>query len=87
MLVPKDFFMQPDVLFDLLNERRVSCVGWSTSAISILTKLKAFKDKKPEFLRKICFSGSVMNGAVLRQWQEELPDYCRVSAVKVWTEV
>ena len=66
--------MQPDVLFDFLNERRVSCVGWSTSAISILTKLKAFKDKKPEYLRKICFSGSVMSGAVLRKWQEELPD-------------
>ncbi len=74
VLVPKEFFMQPDVLFDFLNERRVSCVGWSTSAISILTKLKAFKDKKPEYLRKICFSGSVMSGAVLRKWQEELPD-------------
>ncbi|MBQ9549935.1 MAG: amino acid adenylation domain-containing protein [Lachnospiraceae bacterium] len=74
VLVPKEYFMQPDVLFDLLNEKRVSCIGWSTSAISILTKLKAFKDKKPEFLRKICFSGSVMNGAVLRKWQEELPD-------------
>ncbi len=74
VLIPKEFFMQPDVLFQYLNEKRVSCIGWSTSAITVLTKLKAFKDEKPECLKKICFSGSVMNGAVLRKWQEELPD-------------
>ncbi len=74
VLIPKEYFMQPDILFDYMNERKVSCIGWSTSAISVLTKLKAFNDSRPEFLKKICFSGSVMSGAVLRKWQEELPD-------------
>ena len=74
VLIPKEYFMQPDRLFDMMNEYAVTAVGWSTSAITVLTKLKAFKDKTLDSLRKICFSGSVMPGAVLRQWQEALPE-------------
>lgn len=73
VLIPKEYFMQPDRLFDMLNEHSVTAVGWSTSAITVLTKLKAFKDKTLKTLKKICFSGSVMPGTVLRQWQEALP--------------
>ena len=74
VLIPKEYFMQPDRLFDMMNEYAVTAVGWSTSAITVLTKLKVFKDKTLDSLRKICFSGSVMPGAVLRQWQEALPE-------------
>lgn len=73
-LSPKEYFMQPDALFSLMNEKRITCVGWSTSALTVLSRLKAFKDSKPEYLKKICFSGSVMPSQVIREWQEALPD-------------
>ena len=74
VLIPKEYFMQPDVLFEYMNEHKVSAVSWSTSAITVLTRLGAFKDTKLKYLKKICFSGSVMSGSVLKYWQKELPD-------------
>lgn len=74
VLIPKEYFMQPEVLFNYLNEKKVTCISWSTSAMSVLSKLKAFKDAKPEYVDKVCFSGSVMSPLVLREWQTELPD-------------
>ena len=73
-LLPKQLFMEPDMLFQALNEKEISCVGWSASAITVLTKLGAFKDMSLKTLRKVCFSGSVMPSSVLSLWQENLPD-------------
>ena len=73
-LCPKEYFMQPGALFDLLNEKKISCIGWSTSALCVLSRLGAFKESRPECLKKVCFSGSVMPPAVIREWQEQLPD-------------
>lgn len=72
-LFEKELFMQPDVLFNKMNKHKISCVGWSTSALTVLTKLGAFKDTKLNFLNKVCFSGSVMPGKVLNYWQKNLP--------------
>ena len=36
--------MEPNVLFDYMNEKRVSSVGWSVSAFTILTSLGAFEE-------------------------------------------
>ncbi|MBR2186101.1 MAG: amino acid adenylation domain-containing protein [Lachnospiraceae bacterium] len=73
VLIHKEYFMQPDVLVRCLNENRISCIGWSTSAMTVLSKLSVFKGGKPEFINKVCFSGSVMPGSVLREWQEAMP--------------
>lgn len=73
-LFEKELFMQPDILFNKMNEKGVTCVGWSTSALTVLTKLGAFKDTKLTYLNKVCFSGSVMPGKVLNLWQKNLPD-------------
>ncbi len=73
VLIPKEYFMQPDVLINCLNDNKISCIGWSTSAMTILSKLSVFKGGKPEYINKVCFSGSVMPGSVLREWQEALP--------------
>ncbi|SKB63137.1 amino acid adenylation domain-containing protein [Lachnospiraceae bacterium] len=73
-LVPKEYFMQPDELFNFMNEKEITAVGWSTSALTVLTKLGVFEDTKLTTLKKICFSGSVMPGKVLKKWQENLPD-------------
>ena len=72
-IIPKEYFMEPNALFDYMNEKKVSSVGWSVSAFTILTSLGAFEETELKSLRKICFSGSVMPCRVLRKWQENLP--------------
>ncbi len=73
-LLPKEYFMQPDVLFDSMNRHGVTAAGWSSSAVTVLTKLGAFKEGSLKGFKKLCFSGSVMPGKVLALWQENLPD-------------
>ena len=73
-IIPKEYFMEPNALFDYMNEKKVSSVGWSVSAFTILTSLGAFEETELKHLRKICFSGSVMPCRVLRKWQENLPE-------------
>lgn len=74
VILPKEYFMEPDNLFKCMNEYKVTSVGWSVSAFTILKSLGAFEDMKLDTLSKICFSGSVMPGKCLRVWQENLPD-------------
>lgn len=73
-IIPKKYFSIPKDLFDILNEKKVTAIGWSVSALTLPTKLGAFEHTKPEYLKKVCFSGSVMPCSTLRVWQEELPD-------------
>lgn len=73
VIIPKEYFMTPAVLFDYMNAHRVTAVGWSVSALTVPASLGAFAHGKPEYLQKICFSGSVMPGRCLRIWQEALP--------------
>lgn len=74
VIIPKELFMTPVKLFDYMNEHQVSAVGWSVSALTVPASLKAFDHGKPAFLKKICFSGSVMPCKYLKLWQENLPD-------------
>ncbi len=74
VIIPKKLFSLPKKLFALLNEKRVSAIGWSVSAFTLPTSLGVFKTMKPETLRKISFSGSVMPCRCLRVWQEALPE-------------
>lgn len=74
VIIPKEYFMQPDVLFEYMNQHQITAVGWSVSALTILSSLGAFEDSKPEYLKKVCFSGSVMPCKCLSQWQSNLPD-------------
>lgn len=74
VIIPKEFFMQPDRLFDYMNENGVTSIGWSVSALSIPVTLGAFQDVELRYLKKICFSGSVMPASVLSVWQKHLPD-------------
>lgn len=73
-IIPKQCFVMPAELFKTLNDRKVTCVGWSVSVFTIAVKVGAFDSGKPEYLKKICFSGSVMPCSVLKVWQENLPD-------------
>jgi len=72
-IIPKKDFAVPALLFDALNAKHVSSIGWSVNAMTMPTKMGAFEKSVPEFLTKVCFSGSVMPCSVLKIWQEHLP--------------
>lgn len=74
VLIPKEFFMDPNALFTYLNEHRVTSVAWSVSAFTVPVSLGAFSEVKLDTLKKVCFSGSVMPCRQLRVWQENLPE-------------
>lgn len=73
-IIPKQAFSMPGQLFSILNEQKVSAIGWSVSALTIPAAMGAFDAAKPVFLQKICFSGSVMPCRYLKIWQQALPD-------------
>lgn len=74
IILPKEYFMEPDQLFHCMNQYQVTSVGWSVSAFTILSSLGAFEGQTLTTLSKICFSGSVMPGKCLKKWQEHLPE-------------
>ncbi len=74
LIIPKEYFMEPNMLFGCMNDYQVTSVGWSVSAFTIALSLGAFEETGLTSLRKICFSGSVMPAKCLRVWQENLPD-------------
>ena len=73
-LIPKQYFMEPNRLFEFMNSFGVTSVGWSVSAFTVPLALGAFEEVKLATLRKICFSGSVMPASCLAIWQRNLPD-------------
>jgi len=74
VIIPKMCFSSPAKLFDFMNEKKITSVGWSVSALTVPVSLGAFEHSRPEYLKKVCFSGSVMPGKCLKQWQKNLPD-------------
>ena len=73
-VVPKSAFSMPTKLFELLNRNRVTTLCWSAAGIELPAKLGGFREGKPEYLKKVCFSGSVMPCKYLRMWQDACPD-------------
>ena len=73
-ILPKKDFVFPGLLFDDLTAKKVTSIGWSVNAMTIPTNMGAFEKGCPEYLNKVCFSGSVMPCRVLKIWQEYLPE-------------
>lgn len=74
IIIPKEYFMEPNSLFAYMNAHGVTSVGWSVSAFTIALSLGAFEEEKLHTLNKICFSGSVMPASCLSVWQKNLPE-------------
>ena len=74
VIIPKNEFSMPTELFETLNKNRVTALCWSVAGIELPAKLGAFDCVKPEYLKKVCFSGSVMPCKYLKIWQENLPN-------------
>lgn len=73
-IIPKNEFAIPTALFDTLNREKITALCWSVAGVELPAKLGAFDEGKPGYLKKLCFSGSVISSRYLRIWQEALPD-------------
>ena len=78
-IIPKNEFAIPAQLFETLNRERVTTLCWSVAGVELPAKLGAFELSKPNCLKKLCFSGSVMHCRYLKIWQENLPDVMYVN--------
>lgn len=78
-IIPKNEFAVPSMLFDTLNREKITSLCWSVAGVELPAKLGAFELGKPEYLKKLCFSGSVMPCRYLKIWQENLPDVLYVN--------
>lgn len=74
VILPKNEFSMPTTLFETLNAYGVTTLCWSVAGVELPAKLGAFEVVKPESVRKVCFSGSVMSSKYLRIWQQNLPE-------------
>ena len=78
-IIPKNEFAVPTTLFETLNREKITALCWSVAGVELPAKLGAFDVGKPEHLKKLCFSGSVMPCKYLKIWQEHLPDVLYVN--------
>lgn len=79
VILPKNEFSMPGALFETLNRHRVTALCWSVAGVELPAKLGAFDLAKPQYLKKLCFSGSVINCKYLKIWMENLPDVLYVN--------
>lgn len=73
-VIPAEKFIFPVRLLEYLNERRITCVCWVPTALSIVTKLNTFRQVKPETLRHVFFVGESFPIKELHKWLETLPE-------------
>ena len=74
VIIPKNQFSMMPELLKMLNEKKITILCWSASGLELCTRLHLFDEGRPEYVRKVLFSGSVLPGRVLKNWQEHLPD-------------
>lgn len=74
VILPKREFAQPKLLFESMNRYHVTTICWSTAGLELPARLDGFLEGKPEYLRCVVFSGSVISSVCLREWQQNLPE-------------
>ena len=79
VIIPKNEFSMPTQLFETLNRHKVTTLCWSVAGVELPVKMGGFAESKPEYVKKVCFSGSVMPCKYLKVWQENLPDVLYVN--------
>lgn len=74
VIIPKEYFMFPNNVADMLDDNNVTVLIWAVSALCLLNRLHGLKYKVPHAIRKIMFSGEMMPVKQLNQWKSYYPD-------------
>lgn len=73
-IIPKSCFAMPKKLVDVLEERGVTTLVWSVSALCVVAGMGALKHHVPSKINKVLFSGEVMPLKMLNIWRSYYPD-------------
>lgn len=73
-IIPKKCFAFPKLLVEFLNERKVTCLFWATSAVILVANTGILDEKKPLYLKHVSFGGEAMPAKQLNCWKRNLPD-------------
>lgn len=74
VIIPREFFMFPMKVMDMLEENGVTTLIWAVSALCMLGRLHGLKYKAPKGINKIMFSGETMPIKQLNQWRGYYPE-------------
>ena len=74
VIIPKQKFMFPNAVVDMLEENNVTTLIWAVSALCLLNRLHGLKYKVPAHINKILFSGEAMPVKQLNAWKSYYPD-------------
>lgn len=73
-IIPSEKFIFPVRLLEYMNDRKVTYICWTPTALAIVTQLNTFKKIMPETLRKVLFVGEVFPIKQLHKWLTTLPE-------------
>ena len=73
-IIPKKCFAFPKLLVQFLNERKVTCLFWATSAVILVANTGILDEKKPLYLKHVSFGGEAMPAKQLNCWRRNMPD-------------
>lgn len=73
-IIPRKCFAFPKLLIEFLNERKVTCLFWATSAVILVANTGILDEKKPLYLKYVSFGGEAMPAKQLNTWRNNLPE-------------
>ena len=73
-VIPRVCFAMPKLLVEALDDRHVTTLIWSVSALCVAAGINAFKHRVPAHIRQVLFSGEVMPIKMLNIWRSYYPD-------------
>lgn len=74
VFINKGLFSTPKLLFEHLNNNKVTTICWVSPALSLCCQINVFEEIKPEYVTKVFFTGSVFDCKDLNTWKKELPN-------------
>lgn len=76
-VIGKKYFTFPKLLIPFLNDRKITCILWATSAITLIGNSDILNVAVPQHLRIVTFAGEAMPAKQLKVWMSRLPVGCR----------
>lgn len=73
IIIPKSKFAMASELAETIESYHISVLCWSAAGLEVASKTGLLEELKTKDIRKILFSGSILPGSVLKEWQQHFP--------------
>ena len=73
-IISRKYFTFTKLLFDFLNEKKITSILWATSAVSLVGNSNILEEQELEYVNKVFFAGEAMPAKQLNVWRKYLPD-------------